>query len=68
MKEQIKRALEIVEHIEYLRILENGYKMRGVVVDSVAESVDTPENLELVRKLMKTDKIKEAYLVRKCQN
>jgi len=54
--------LEKIEHIEYNRIIENGYKMRGVVVDSVAESVDTPENLELVRKLMKTDKIKDQYI------
>jgi len=54
--------LEKIEHIEYNRILENGYKMRGVIVDSVAESVDTPENLETVRKLMKKDKIKELYL------
>ena len=54
--------LEKIEHIEYNRIIENGYKMRGVIVDSVAESVDTPENLELVRKLMKNDKIKEKYL------
>ena len=54
--------LELIEHIEYLRILENGYKMRGVIVDSVAESVDTPENLELVRKLMKKDRIKYKYI------
>ena len=36
--------------------------MRGVIVDSVAESVDTPENLELVRKLMKKDEIKRLYM------
>jgi len=54
--------LEKIEHIEYNRILENGYKMRGVVVDSVAESVDTPKNLNLVRNLMKKDKIKELYM------
>jgi 3-deoxy-manno-octulosonate cytidylyltransferase (CMP-KDO synthetase) len=60
--------IEIIEHIEYLRILENGYKMRGVLVDSVAESVDTPENLELVRELMKTDKIKHRYLEKDVQS
>lgn len=51
-----------IEHIEYLRILEKGYKMRGVIVDSAAESVDTPENLELVRELMKKDIIKRLYM------
>lgn len=55
-------SLEKIEHIEYNRIIENGYKMRGVIVDSVAESVDTPENLDLVRKLMKKDKIKYLYI------
>ena len=54
--------LEIIEHIEYLRILEKGYKMRGVIVNSVAESVDTPENLELVKELMKKDIIKRLYI------
>lgn len=54
--------LEIIEHIEYLRILENGYKMRGIIVDSVAESVDTPENLEVVREMMKKDRIKDLYM------
>jgi 3-deoxy-manno-octulosonate cytidylyltransferase (CMP-KDO synthetase) len=56
-----KKDFLLIEHIEYLRILEKGYKMRGVIVNSVAESVDTPENLELVRQLMKKDEIKRLY-------
>jgi len=54
--------LEKVEFIEYLRILEHGYIMRGVVVDSNIRSVDTPEDLEIVRDLMQTDTIKDQYL------
>ena len=54
--------LELIEHIEYLRIIENGYKIRGIIIDSVAESVDTPDNLKLVRKIMKNDIIKYQYM------
>jgi len=54
--------LELIEHIEYLRIIENGYKMLGVLVDSNSISVDTPDNLNYVRKLMVVDKIKHKYL------
>jgi 3-deoxy-manno-octulosonate cytidylyltransferase (CMP-KDO synthetase) len=47
--------LEQVEYNEYLRILENGYKIRAVHVESDAVSVDTQEDLNYVRDKMKTD-------------
>lgn len=47
--------LEKIEYNEYLRILENGYKIQGVMVDSDSISVDTQEDLEYVRKLMEDD-------------
>ena len=53
--------LEKIEHIEYLRILERGYKLRGVLADEYSTSVDTPENLIWVKKMMKRDKIKYKY-------
>ncbi|MFC1540666.1 3-deoxy-manno-octulosonate cytidylyltransferase [Candidatus Margulisiibacteriota bacterium] len=53
--------LETVEYNEYLRVLEHGYKIRAVRIDNADISVDTPEDLEIVRKLMKKDKIKHLY-------
>jgi 3-deoxy-manno-octulosonate cytidylyltransferase (CMP-KDO synthetase) len=54
--------LETVEYNEYLRVLEHGYKIRAVKIDNAEISVDTPEDLEIVNKLMKTDKIKLSYV------
>lgn len=54
--------LEKIEYNEYLRILENGYKIQGVLVDSDAISIDTQEDLEIVRGKMETDRIASLYL------
>jgi len=56
--------LEKIEFNEYLRILENGYKMKGVYVEHVPPSVDDADDLELVRMLMKEDPVKEKYLTK----
>lgn len=53
--------LEGIEYIEYNRIMEHGYRLKAVVVDHDTQSVDTPEELEIVKKLMKQDKIKRRY-------
>ncbi len=53
--------LEKIEYNEYLRILENGYKIQGVMVDSDSVSVDTKDDLEYVTKKMKNDKIYQEY-------
>ena len=50
-----KGTLERVEFNEYLRILEKGYRIRAVRVESDALSVDTAEDLEYVRKKMLED-------------
>ena len=50
-----KGALECIEYNEYLRILEKGYRMRAVKVESDAVSVDTPDDLTYVRAKMATD-------------
>ena len=54
--------LEKIEYIEYLRILENGCKIRAVVIDEYTTSVDTPDDLIVIREMMKKDKIKLQYL------
>ena len=57
-----KTKLEKIEFNEYLRILEKGYKIRAVKVDSEAISVDTFDDLEKVRELMKTDNLLPKYV------
>ena len=57
-----KTELEQIEFNEYLRILEKGYKIQAVHVESDAVSVDTEQDLEFVRGKMKTDKVSQLYL------
>ncbi|HEG43576.1 MAG TPA: 3-deoxy-manno-octulosonate cytidylyltransferase [Phycisphaerales bacterium] len=54
--------LEKVEYIEYLRIIEHGFKIRGVPIEEYTTSVDTPQDLTLVKEMMKKDTIKLKYL------
>jgi 3-deoxy-manno-octulosonate cytidylyltransferase (CMP-KDO synthetase) len=53
--------LEKIEYNEYLRVLENGYTIQGVIVESDTVSVDTGEDLKYVRKLMLVDELFEKY-------
>ena len=53
--------LEKIEYNEYLRILENGYKIQGVMVDSDSLSVDTKEDLIYVTQKMKNDEFYKKY-------
>ena len=46
-------ALEIRERLEQLRALENGMRIDVSIVDTVPLGVDTPEELERARRLMK---------------
>jgi 3-deoxy-manno-octulosonate cytidylyltransferase (CMP-KDO synthetase) len=50
--------LEIVEKLEQLRVLENGYKIRTVPTEYDSISVDTPDDLLLVEKFIKLHGIK----------
>jgi 3-deoxy-manno-octulosonate cytidylyltransferase (CMP-KDO synthetase) len=49
-----RTPLEITESLEQLRALENGCPIRVVTVDYSPIGVDTPEDLERVRKLLST--------------
>lgn len=53
--------LDKIESHELLRVLENGYKIQGIKVDSTAISVDTLDDLEFVRNEMENDLIFSAY-------
>lgn len=53
--------LDKIESHELLRVLENGYKIQGIKVDSTAISVDTPDDLEFVRNEMKSNLIFSTY-------
>ena len=50
-----KGALEKIEFNEYLRILEKGYRINAIKVESDALSVDTPDDLIYVRGKMEKD-------------
>ena len=54
--------LEITECIDLLRVLESGYLIRMSMTDEVTFSVNTPEELERVKKLMKDDYLVTKYL------
>jgi 3-deoxy-manno-octulosonate cytidylyltransferase (CMP-KDO synthetase) len=56
--------LEQVEYNEYLRVLEHGVKLRAVLVHGARISVDTPSDLEEVRKLMENDTLRFSYMKR----
>jgi 3-deoxy-manno-octulosonate cytidylyltransferase (CMP-KDO synthetase) len=54
--------LEQVEYNEYLRVLEHGVKLRAILVQGAKISVDTPSDLEEVRKLMENDTLRFSYM------
>lgn len=47
-----KARIEAIEDIEILRFIENGYKVQYIEVNSETVAVDTPMDLEKVRKLV----------------
>jgi len=56
-----KGYLEQIEYHEHLRILEKGYKIRAVRVESDAVSVDTEKDLKFVRDAMIVDPLFQQY-------
>ena len=53
--------LEKIESIDMNRVLEHGYKVKMVLEDFETYSVDTPQDLEKVEKLMSSDVLVKEY-------
>ena len=53
--------LEIIESVDMLRVLEHGDKVKMVMSDHRTYSVDTPDDLEYVKKCMKNDTLMSRY-------
>ena len=53
--------LERIESVDMMRILENGEQVRMVMTDAETLSVDTPEDLKKVAKLMEMDELMYQY-------
>jgi 3-deoxy-manno-octulosonate cytidylyltransferase (CMP-KDO synthetase) len=53
--------LEKVESVDYLRCIENGYAIKVVITQRKTETVDTPEDLRNVEKLMADDPLRGTY-------
>lgn len=53
--------LESVESIDYLRVMENGYRIKMVLTDLETETVDTPEDLAKVQRMMANDPLMPQY-------
>ena len=54
---------EKIEQIELLRAVDNNLNMGTVLIKNQSISVDTLQDLRKVRKLMKSDKVKNSYLM-----
>ncbi|MFN3966985.1 MAG: 3-deoxy-manno-octulosonate cytidylyltransferase, partial [Endomicrobiia bacterium] len=48
-----ENALEKIEKLEQLRILENGYKIKVVVVNDRTIPVDNPQDIKKVEEVLK---------------
>lgn len=53
--------LEEIESVDMMRILENGQKVRIVPTSYNTKAVDTPEDIEIVSKLMSKDRLFKLY-------
>jgi 3-deoxy-manno-octulosonate cytidylyltransferase (CMP-KDO synthetase) len=54
--------LEIIESVDMMRIVENGGKVKMIPTKYKTKAVDTKEDLEKVKEMMKKDKLKKRYL------
>lgn len=53
--------LEIIESVDMMRILENGGKVKMCETKYITKAVDDKKDLELVKRMMKEDKLFQSY-------
>lgn len=53
--------LEIIESIDMLRFLEHGHRIKIVETDYETYSIDMPEDVDVVREVMKKDTLRHQY-------
>lgn len=56
--------LEIAESVDFLRILEHGYPITGVIYERHTAGVDRPEDVAVVEKIMRDDPVQAEYFAR----
>lgn len=49
----MRLALQVMEDLEQLKVLEHGYKMKTVVVHNAFHGVDKPGDIEALEHLMR---------------
>lgn len=54
--------IEVSEGIDLIRVIENGMKVKMTMTEQETISVNTPEDLEIVRNLMKDDYLAQKYI------
>ena len=54
--------LEIIESVDMMRILENGGKVKMIDTKYITKAVDTEEDIEVVKNMMKNDELYREYL------
>ena len=54
--------LEIIESVDMLRVIENGYKLKMIKTDYVVKAVDIPDDVAIVEALMVKDKLYQNML------
>ena len=53
--------LEIAESVDFLRILEHGYSIRGVITSQETFGVDREEDIKIVENIIRKDPVQEEY-------
>jgi 3-deoxy-manno-octulosonate cytidylyltransferase (CMP-KDO synthetase) len=58
--------LEITESVDFLRMIENGYRIKGVVYEQEMIGVDQPEHIALIENVLRCDETQKKIYQRIC--
>jgi len=53
--------IEKIENHEYIRLIENGFKIKCSLVENAVISIDLPSDLEYIKKIISNDPIYLKY-------